>query len=133
MFGWFTKKQIPKEEEEAAFTLPLPSVKPGTSFLGPSLIISGKITGEDDVQLLGRLEGSIDLHGELAVEESAAVSGSIAARSISVRGSVEGDLRARKKLRVERSGRISGAVATPMALVEEGAFLEGKVEMDGPP
>jgi len=60
------------------------------------------------------------------------VSGRIAARSLSVSGSVEGDLLARKKLLVRRSASISGTIATPTALVEEGAFLEGKVEMDGP-
>jgi cytoskeletal protein CcmA (bactofilin family) len=131
MFGWFKKKETPIEEEEAAFTLPLPNVGEGTSFLGPSLLISGKITGKDDVQLLGRHEGSIDLNGDLAIQESAVVSGLVAAGSISVSGSVEGDLRARRKLHVRQSARVSGTIATPAALVEEGAFLEGKVEMDG--
>ena len=130
MFGWFGKKQLPEEPEEAAFTLTLPQVKPGTSYLGPSLRISGKITGEGDVQLLGRHEGSIDLQGDLMVQEGAFAGGLITARSISVGGSVEGDLRARKKLTVLRTATVSGTVTTSKALVEEGAFLEGKVEMD---
>jgi cytoskeletal protein CcmA (bactofilin family) len=131
MFGWFGKKEIPKEQEEAAFTLPLPSVKPGTSFLGPSLVISGSISGEGDVQLHGRYEGSIDLQGDLAIQQSAVVSGLITARSISVSGSVDGDLRARQKLSVLHTARVTGTVATPRALVQEGALLEGKVKMDG--
>jgi cytoskeletal protein CcmA (bactofilin family) len=131
MFGWFKKKETPVEEEEAAFALSLPKVGERTSFLGPSLLISGKISGKDDVQLLGRHEGSIDLNGDLAIQESAVVSGLVAAGSISVSGSVEGDLRARRRLHIRQSARVSGTVATPSALVEEGALLEGKVEMNG--
>ena len=131
MFGRFKKKENPKEEEESAFTLQLPKVKDGTSFLGATLLISGKITGEGDVQILGRHEGSVDLDGHLAVHESAVVSGLVAARSISVSGSVEGDLRAREKLSIQHTARVTGTIAAPRALVEEGAFLEGKVEVDG--
>ena len=131
MFGRFKKKESRKEEEEAAFTLQLPKVKEGTSFLGATLFISGKITGEGDVQILGRHEGSIDLGGDLAVQESAVISGLVAARSISVSGCVEGDLRARKKLLIQQTARVTGTITAPRALVEEGAFLEGKVEMDG--
>ncbi len=131
MFGWFKKKDAPVEEEEAAFTLPLPNVGERTSFLGPSLLISGKISGKDDVQILGRHEGRIDLNGDLVIQESAVVSGLVAAGSISVSGSVEGDLKARRRLHVRQSARVSGTVTTPAALVEEGAFLEGKVEMNG--
>ena len=131
MFGRRKKKDIPKEDAESAFILPLPKVKEGTSFLGATLLISGKITGEGDVQILGRHEGSIDLQGDLSIQESAAVNGLIAARTITVSGSVEGDLRARKKLTIQHTARVTGTVAAPRALVEEGAFLEGKVEMDG--
>ena len=83
------------------------------------------------MQILGRHEGSIDLQGDLSIHESAAVSGLIAARTITVNGSVEGDLRARKKLSIQPTARVTGTIAAPRALVEEGAFLEGKVEMDG--
>ena len=131
MFGWFKRKETTKEQEESAFTLPLPSVKPGTSFLGPSLQISGKITGEDDVQLRCRHEGSIELSGDLVIQDDARVSGSVVARNIMVSGQVDGDLRARKMMSVYGSARITGTLATPKALVEEGAFVEGKMEMDG--
>ena len=131
MFGWFKKQQATEDEEESAFVLQLPNVKPGTSFIGATLLISGKITGEGDVLLHGRHEGSIDLDGDLAIRESAVVSGVVAARTISVSGMVDGDLRAREKLAVRRTARVSGTIAAPAALVEEGAFLEGKVEMNG--
>ena len=131
MFGRFKKKEIPKEEDEAAFTLQLPKVKEGTSFLGATLLISGKITGEGDVQILGRHEGSIDLEGDLSIQETAVVSGQVAARFISVSGSLEGDLRARKKLSIQQTARVTGTITAPTAMVEEGAFVEGKLEMDG--
>lgn len=131
MFGWYGKKQAPEEQEEAAFTLTLPAVDAGTSLLGPSLRISGKITGEGNVQLCGRHEGRIDLQGDLTIQESAVVSGWIAARSISVGGSVEGELRARQMLAVQRTARVNGTIATPRVMVAEGALVEGKVEMDG--
>lgn len=132
MFGWFKKGQTPKEEVDAAFTLAPPGVAAGTTLLGPSLHISGKITGDDHIELLGRHEGTIDLRGDLTIQEGAMAGGSIAARSVVVCGSLEGDVRARRNLLVHSTARISGTIATPAARVEEGAFLEGKVEMDGP-
>ena len=130
MSGWFGKKKRPKHEEEGAFTLPLPNVKAGTSYLGPSLLISGKITGEGDVQLHGRHEGSIDLQGDVTIHPGAVVNGLVAARFISVSGSVQGEMRAGKKITVRHTATVTGTTASPSMLVEEGAFLEGKVEME---
>lgn len=132
MFGWSKKKKSPPEDQEACFSLQLPPVKSGTSYFGPSLLVTGKIKGKGDIQLLGRHEGSIDVDGDLAIHESAVVSGLVAARFVSVRGAVDGELRARKKLAVHHTARITGTIATPTAVVEEGAVLDGKVEMDKP-
>ena len=55
MFGWSKKKKSPVEEQEACFTLQLPPVKSGTSYFGPSLLVSGKIKGTGDIELLEEL------------------------------------------------------------------------------
>lgn len=129
--GFFKKKEVIETvEEPAAFTLPTPAVREGTTFLGKNLNIIGSIAGDDDVQLLGTHDGDTDLKGNLEISESAIIRGNIKAKTISVSGTVEGNIVADAKLQIRYTAQVRGNISTPVISVQEGAVFEGDVKMD---
>jgi cytoskeletal protein CcmA (bactofilin family) len=73
------------------------------SFLGPSLEIKGKVSGEEDLQIDGKVEGPISLQGQkLIAGRSAQLHSEISAREVIVYGKVQGNVRAQGRLRARR-------------------------------
>jgi cytoskeletal protein CcmA (bactofilin family) len=122
----FKKNQLP--DQEPAFTLTMPNVRKGTTYLGKNLNINGNINGEDDVQMLGNYNGNVELGGKLEIHESAVVRGIVKAKNILVSGLVEGDLEADEKLMIQNTAKVTGNIKTPVITVHEGAFFEGEVK-----
>jgi len=115
-------------DHDPAFTLTLPNVRKGTTYLGKNLNINGNINGEDDVQILGNHNGNVELSGKLEIHESAVVRGIVKAKNIIVSGLVEGDLDADEKLTIQNTAKVTGNIKTPVITVHEGAFFEGEVK-----
>jgi cytoskeletal protein CcmA (bactofilin family) len=101
----------------------------GTAFIGAGLSIRGKVSGSGNLILMGRLEGEIDLGGELVISPPAVVNGEVKALTLNVSGTVQGTLTAREKIQLEKSARVQGRVFTPRLAVEEGAMFNGEIDM----
>lgn len=104
-----------------------PSVLPG------GLELVGEIEGDDDLVVLGTIEGDVHLGGHLVVEAGGAVRGNVDARALTVRGTVVGDATATDTIRLDATARMVGDVRAPRVQVIEGALVRGRVEMTGSP
>jgi len=60
------------------------------STISAGTVVRGNIRGEGDLDIHGRVEGSIELAGELTIAESALIRSDIRARRVTVRGAVAG-------------------------------------------
>jgi cytoskeletal protein CcmA (bactofilin family) len=99
--------------------------------LGSSLQIKGQITGTEDLQIDGIVEGSISLRGhELTVGSTAQLKSEIDAREVVVYGKVIGNLRARERVDVKKDGSVVGDIATARITIEDGAQFKGRIEID---
>jgi len=56
---------------------------PETSFLGTNLSVKGKVSGSGNLNMMGKLEGELELGGDLVIAPLAVVSGQIKAVTIS--------------------------------------------------
>ena len=120
---------LPLNPAEASRT-PRASMR-SPAWLGPNIQIKGQITGNEDLHIEGKVEGPISLGGHrLTVARSAQVTSEIVAREVVVYGTVDGDLRARDRIEIKKDGRVTGDITTARILVEDGAFVKGKVEID---
>lgn len=124
--GLFRKKKV---EEPQAVTFDAPDFDEGTTFLGKNLTVKGRVSGDDNVQILGTHTGEIDLSGNLDVHPSANIIGDVQADSITVSGTMEGNVMARNKLHIYYTANIKGEITTPVIAIQEGAQLDGKVNM----
>ena len=99
------------------------------TFLGKELNIKGKIQGSDDVLIMGKHEGDLDIEAKLDIRHQASIHGNIKANVIIVGGNVQGDLTARNRLQVSRTGKIKGDMTTPQVSIKSGAVFNGKLNM----
>jgi cytoskeletal protein CcmA (bactofilin family) len=99
--------------------------------LGASLAIKGHITGDEDLQIDGRVDGPISLHGhELTVGPKAQLNSEIHAGQVVVYGKVVGNVHARERVDVKTDGSIIGDISTARISIEDGAHFKGRIEID---
>jgi len=103
-----------------------------TAFFGAKLSIKGKVTGSGNLIVMGKLEGEVDLAGEIVVAAPAVLNGEIRAVTLAVSGNVTGTLTAGEKIHLEKSAVVSGRMNTPRLSVVDGATFNGEVEMKKP-
>jgi cytoskeletal protein CcmA (bactofilin family) len=101
------------------------------SFLGPSLEIKGKISGEEDLQIDCKVEGPIALRGQkLIAGRSAQLQSEISAREIIVYGKVLGNLHAHDRVEIKKDGSVMGNITTARISIEDGAYFKGRIEIE---
>jgi len=115
---------------------PLDSTYPATTSgstarLGASLHIKGEITGNEDLQIDGSVEGLVQLEDrKLTIGASARVTADIIAREVAVYGNVKGNLRARDRIEIKKDGSVVGDLTTARIMIEDGAYFKGSIEID---
>ncbi len=99
--------------------------------LGASLRLKGEISGNEDLQIDGSVEGLIQLdERKLVVGPSAKVSADIIAREVVVYGNVKGNLKARDRIEIKKDGSVVGDLTTARIMIEDGAYFKGSIEID---
>jgi cytoskeletal protein CcmA (bactofilin family) len=99
--------------------------------IGPKIKIKGTITGEEDLLIQGKVEGTIDLgQHELSVGQSAVVQANIQAKAIRIDGEVAGDINGSEKVVISKSGNVRGNIIAPRVTLEDGAIFKGSIDMD---
>ena len=98
--------------------------------IGRSIKIKGEVTGDEDLMIQGRVEGSVDLkQHSVTVGADGEVKASITARVVTVEGKVEGDLTAEEQVVLLSSACVEGDIAAPTLVLEDGARFSGGVDM----
>jgi cytoskeletal protein CcmA (bactofilin family) len=99
--------------------------------LGSSLHIKGHITGAEDLQIDGRVDGPITLRGHaLIVGSTAQLNSEIHAGEVVVYGKVVGNLHARGRVDIKKDGSIIGDISSARISIEDGAHFKGRIEID---
>jgi cytoskeletal protein CcmA (bactofilin family) len=98
--------------------------------IGRSITIRGDVTGDEDLVIQGRVEGSVDLKEHaVTVGPEGVVKADITGRLVTVEGNVEGNLRADEQVVLRGSARVQGDISAPRVTLEDGAYFKGGVEM----
>ncbi len=99
--------------------------------LGASIQIKGQVTGDEDLQIDGKVDGPISLRGhELIVGSTAQLNSEIHAGEVVVAGKVVGNVHARGRVDIRKDGSVSGDISTARISIEDGAHFKGRIEID---
>src|SRR3954470_16045520 len=97
--------------------------------IGPSILINGKLTGDEDLLVRGRVEGELSLTRTLIVEASGVVKADVSVRNAIVSGVVVGNITATESVELTREGRMVGDIRAPRVIIVDGAAFRGRVDM----
>jgi cytoskeletal protein CcmA (bactofilin family) len=127
------------EEPMARPTVPsTPAVSPtgsatkrtGSATIGPSIKIKGDVTGDEDLVIQGRIDGTVNLKKHnVTVGPEGRVKANIFGRSVIIEGEVEGDLQGDEQIVLRRTAKVQGNIAAPRVTLEDGASFRGGIDM----
>jgi cytoskeletal protein CcmA (bactofilin family) len=144
---WF-KQQTTAEPPVAAAQAPAPNTTPyispdpsasrsasstsrSSARLGSSVQVKGEITGSEDLQIDGIVEGPISLRShELIIGSTAQLNSEIHAGEVVVYGRVVGNVNSRGRVEITKDGSITGDISCACISIEDGAHFKGRIEID---
>jgi cytoskeletal protein CcmA (bactofilin family) len=104
--------------------------------IGAKTRIKGEITGDENIQVEGQVEGTIRIARDLHIGTSGSVKATVSAQSVVVAGELLGDCQASQRVQIEATGRMTGNIRAPRVVIIEGATFRGNSDMsprkDGP-
>lgn len=101
-----------------------------TCTIGAGVTISGRLTGDAEVNVLGRIEGSVVLESNLVVAEGGEVIAEVEAQTLTVRGKLNGNVVAHQVVTLASGSVVTGNIRAPRIIIEEGARFKGNIDMD---
>jgi cytoskeletal protein CcmA (bactofilin family) len=146
--GWFDNEQ--QEGNPAAPGSPQPSAAPprptpapastpsstkpseSGSTLGRQIHIDGTIVCEEDLTIIGHVEGTIRAKGTLVIAKEADVRAKIDGQRVVVHGKVDGNVQGAERVTLGQTAHLTGNIDTPMLEIIEGAHFKGSVDMKPP-
>jgi cytoskeletal protein CcmA (bactofilin family) len=109
---------------------PAPKSSGGFALIGRSISIHGEVTGDEDLLIQGRVQGSVDLkQHSVTVGTEGEVKADIFARIVTVEGRVVGNVTGQEQVVLRASARVEGDIAAPRVVLEDGTVFRGSVEM----
>lgn len=97
---------------------------------GQTIVIKGEISGDENLVIAGRVEGSIRLTGRvLTLAPGSHVQGEIVAGTVIASGELHGTVEASARLEIHASAVVDGHLSTPSLIVADGAHVSATVEM----
>src|SRR5690606_11881312 len=86
------------------------TVATGSMLIPEGVIIEGNITGGSETEISGRVEGNVQINGNLMLGKSALVTGNVRAASCRIDGLVDGKVECSEEVDLGQSGRVDGDV-----------------------
>jgi cytoskeletal protein CcmA (bactofilin family) len=114
---------------------PAPAAAPAApkerAALGASITVVGDLSGEEDLVILGRVEGRVDLaQNSVTIGRSGRVQADIFAKTVAVEGEVQGNVYAGESIVLRKSGSVHGNLVSPRVTLEDGCKFKGAIDMD---
>ena len=109
---------------------PISAPRGGQAVIGRSITIKGEVTGDEDLVIQGRVDGSVilDQHS-VTVGPEGQVKANITGRIVTVEGRVEGNVTGDEQVVLRKASWVQGDIKAPRVVLEDGAHFRGGVTM----
>lgn len=106
-----------------------PPAEAPLSVIGPTVIVTGSISAEEDLEIHGTVRGHLAAPDHcVRVETAARVEADVLARDITMLGQATGKFTATEIVDIRSGARVQGQIAAPRLVLDEGARVNAKVE-----
>ncbi len=128
---------LPRESERPIFEDAASRVKSGNkqgTRIGESIYIKGELSGNEDLEIEGKVEGKIRLEShDLMIGETGNIEAEVIGKNVRVAGKVIGNIAVSERLEIKSTGSVTGDLKAPRIVIEDGANFKGSVEMEEAP
>ncbi len=98
--------------------------------IGKSISIKGDLTGNEDLEIEGKVEGKVELpNNQLTIGSNGSVQAEVRAKSVVIVGRVSGNVHGTERVEIQATGIVEGDVSARKLIVAEGARLNGSIHM----
>jgi cytoskeletal protein CcmA (bactofilin family) len=99
--------------------------------IGPSLVITGEITCQEDITIHGLVKGNIRMqNGALLIAPKGSVEANVNGTRVTIHGKLNGDVTAAEQIELTPTANVTGTLTAPSVVMQEGATFNGMVDMD---
>jgi cytoskeletal protein CcmA (bactofilin family) len=99
------------------------------TIIGETIIVRGELNGDENLTVLGRVEGQINLSQDLFIEETGIVKADSSVRNCVISGILVGNITASERVEIAPGGRMVGDINAPRILINDGAKFRGSIDM----
>ena len=92
-------------------------------------MIKGDVIAEGNIRIDGKLEGTLSSKAKVVVGNTGVISGEISCQTASIEGKVDGKIQVSELLSIKSSGSFKGDMDAGKLEVQQGAVIEGTVNM----
>ncbi len=93
-------------------------------------IIDSNLSTEGNVTIFGKVNGSIDVKGNVNIGETGVILGEVTANNVLLSGTVEGNVHCSNSLKLTSSAKLKGDAFVKKFSSEEGCLFGGKCVME---
>lgn len=101
-----------------------------TTTIGPNTRIDGRLEGDDDLVVEGRIDGTISIDATVTIAASGYVTGDVQAPVIVIEGALSGTVRASELVHLADGSQVEAEFFAEALRMDPGANLKGRIEMD---
>src|SRR4051812_37202238 len=101
----------------------------GATIIGESVLIRGTLSGDEDLHVLGRVDGRVELQRTLVVAQSGILKAEISVKNAIISGVIVGNVHASESVEITKEGRMVGDIFAPRVIIVDGASFRGNVDM----
>jgi len=91
--------------------------------------VNGRVHGDQNVDVAGHVDGSVELSEVLTVLDGGRVDGEVDVRQAIIHGTVTGAVRATELIHLAPTARVSANLSAPNLRIDDGAKLSGRIQI----
>ena len=103
--------------------------KPDETIVGVDVTLTGNLKSEGNIQINGKVKGTITTKSDIFVGEQAVIDVSLKAKNITNTGTVQGNIETGADLEISPTGKVFGDLAVKNLIIKKGATFSGKSMM----
>jgi cytoskeletal protein CcmA (bactofilin family) len=97
--------------------------------IGPETRIAGALSGKDDLEVHGTVEGPVHGEASVTIAAGARIGGEVRGRDVIVGGELDHPVFATGTVRLLATAVLTGDIEAPRIAIDEGAVFDGQVRM----
>ncbi len=99
------------------------------TLIGKNTVLEGTLSGEGTVRVDGKINGGINITGNLILGEEGFIVGNIKAENAFVAGTIEGNVTVNVQLHLTHTAKLTGDLLVKNVVIDEGAVFNGNCKI----